>query len=209
MAVQLKTRLNIADINVSDLLQNLELGVGQAAVLCGITIRQLSYWTDKGIVSTMEQYNNRTYDFKAIEKIMLIKQVIDAGYNLESANSEVEHYLAIKESRQPYDMNILNHILPAENYNYNRDIQDDPRCSYENETKNSGPNMKDIERIIMFFQENPFTITTAREVAIRLGRNQKDVENDLLLLEKRRFLQRIAYKHADVYRYIPTRENIK
>jgi len=85
---------SVRPVDLSKLLEQLELGIGQAAQLCGVSIRQLSYWTDKGIIKPSDQGGSRTYDYAAIEKVCLIKQALDQGYSLEGAVAESEAFLA-------------------------------------------------------------------------------------------------------------------
>ena len=85
-----KKKIGLQPIDLSDLLTRLRLGIGQAASLCGVSIRQLSYWTDKGIVQPVDEDRTRNYDYPAIEKITLIKQALDQGFSLEGAVAEVE-----------------------------------------------------------------------------------------------------------------------
>ena len=70
---------SVRPVDLSKLLERLELGIGQAAQLCGVSIRQLSYWTDKGIIQPADEGASRTYDYHAIEKVCLIKQALDHG----------------------------------------------------------------------------------------------------------------------------------
>ena len=86
-------RSPVRPVDFGKLLERLELGIGQAAHLCGVSIRQLSYWTDKGIIKPSERGGSRTYDYAAIEKVCLIKQGLDHGYSLEGAAAEAEVFL--------------------------------------------------------------------------------------------------------------------
>jgi len=62
-----------------------------------------------------------------------------------------------------------------------------------------------IEKLIAFLEANPYTVSTARQIALRVGREAEAVQDELDLLEQRRFVQKISYPGADVYRYIPPR----
>ena len=57
---------SVRPVDFSELLERLELGIGQAARLCGVSIRQLSYWTDKGVIKPIERGSSRTYDYPAL-----------------------------------------------------------------------------------------------------------------------------------------------
>ncbi len=62
-----------------------------------------------------------------------------------------------------------------------------------------------LEKLIAFLEANPYTVNTARQIALRVGRESEQVQKELELLEERRFVQKISYPGADVYRYIPPR----
>lgn len=80
---------------------NLQLTTGKAAEFCDISRRQLCYWTDKGIVDTVEgdgedfgeEGARRVYDFTALRRVLLIKQLLEQGRGLKRATREVESYL--------------------------------------------------------------------------------------------------------------------
>jgi len=216
MALYIEKKIRIVPVDVTVLLDNLELGIGQAASLCGITIRQLSYWTEKGIIPCSGTEKSRCYNLEAIEKIALIKQVLDSGCSLESATCEVEIYLAEREEDKERvselnPMQLKQHVKKQVDELSNigkKMIRNLHATQVIGEDHVDAKNVKNLEKIISFFEENPFTITTAHDIALRLGRNPYEVENDLKMLEGKRFLQRISYKHADVYRYIPPRSAI-
>jgi predicted transcriptional regulator len=62
-----------------------------------------------------------------------------------------------------------------------------------------------LEKLISFLEANPYTVNTARQIALRVGREVDSVQKELDLLEQRHFIQKIKYPGADVYRYIPRR----
>ena len=96
-----KTSLSL--INPEELLQGLKLTTGKAAEFCDISRRQLCYWTDKGIIETLEDEGDgedlgedgarRVYDFNALRKVLLIKQLLEQGRGLKRATREAEQYL--------------------------------------------------------------------------------------------------------------------
>ena len=85
------------------LLERLRLTTGKAAEFCGVSRRQLCYWTDTGIVSSLEDgeaeddgddaASRRLYDFEALYRVMLIKQVMSRARGLRRAAKEVVQYL--------------------------------------------------------------------------------------------------------------------
>ncbi len=88
-----KKKAGLRPIDIRDLIERLRLGIGQAAALCDVSIRQLSYWTDKGIITPVDEEKNRSYDYAALEKVALIKQALDQGYSLEGSVAEAEAFL--------------------------------------------------------------------------------------------------------------------
>jgi DNA-binding transcriptional MerR regulator len=86
------------------LLERLRLTTGKAAEFCGVSRRQLCYWTDIGLVTAtedeaMEQDDSedaasrRSYDFPSLYKIMLIKQVLARVKGLRRAAKEINDFL--------------------------------------------------------------------------------------------------------------------
>jgi len=84
------------------LLERLKLSTGKAAEFCGVSRRQLCYWTDIGLVSASEEdpgeeggdaASRRVYDFPALYKIMLIKQVLSRVKGLRRAAKEINDFL--------------------------------------------------------------------------------------------------------------------
>jgi DNA-binding transcriptional MerR regulator len=200
-------------VDLSNLLERLELGIGQAAQLCGVSIRQLSYWTDKGIIEPAERGGSRTYDYQAIEKVCLIKQALDQGYSLEGAVQEAHAFLA----RRNEDREKLSALPEAELRKQVLTRADGLRHFADRIRRGlrtyrvSGDlgrlvaSVSGLEKLIAFLEANPYTVNTARQIALRVGREAERVQEELDLLEQRRFVQRISYPGADVYRYIPPR----
>jgi DNA-binding transcriptional MerR regulator len=89
-------------IEASELLKALKLTTGKAAQFAGVSRRQLCYWTDTGIVPSVEggdddsgnSAGRRTYDFDALHRVLLIKQALEQSSGLRRAAREVEKHLA-------------------------------------------------------------------------------------------------------------------
>jgi DNA-binding transcriptional MerR regulator len=204
---------SVRPVDLSKLLERLELGIGQAAQLCGVSIRQLSYWTDKEIVKPTEKGGSRTYDYQAIEKVYLIKQALDQGYSLEGAVQEATTYLARRDRKQKKVAGMPEaelRKLAAERPDRLRQFAGRIRRGLRT-YRVSGDlgrlvaSVSGFERLIAFLEANPYTVNTARQIALRVGREAERVQEELNLLEQRRFVQKISYPGADVYRYIPPR----
>lgn len=200
-------------IDLGELLAKLRLGIGQTAELCGVSIRQLSYWTDKGIIKPVDEDRSRSYDYTAVERVSLIKQALDQGYSLDGAVAEADAVLQQRdeERRQIEEMsesNLEQLILDkADNLQQLAERIKRQVRTYRisGDLGRAAASLSGVDRLITFFEGNPYTINTARQIALRLGGEVSEIERELQLLEDKRFIQRIPYPGADVYRYIPQR----
>jgi DNA-binding transcriptional MerR regulator len=204
---------SVRPVDLSKLLEHLELGIGQAAQLCGVSIRQLSYWTDKGIIKPSDQGGSRTYDYVAIEKVCLIKQALDQGYSLEGAVAESEAFLAQRQKEQQgllsmADVDLRKLVLARADklHQFADRIRRGLRTyRVSGDLGRLVASVNGLEKLIAFLEANPYTVNTARQIALRVGREGGQVQQELDLLEQRRFVQKISYPGADVYRYLPPR----
>ena len=197
----------------SKLLERLELGIGQAAHLCGVSIRQLSYWTDKGLIQPKDGGGSRTYDYEAIEKVCLIKQALDQGYSLEGAVAEAESFLGRqvrdREQIQATSSDDMRRLIGARADRLGQFADRIRRglrtYRVSGDLGRMAASLTGLEKLIAFLESNPYTVNTARQIALRVGREADVVQKEFGLLEERRFIQKIRYPGADVYRYIPPR----
>ena len=74
------------------LLDKLRLSVGEAARVTGVSVRQLSYWTQKGLVRALGTPGKKRYDFPALERIALIKRYLNEGYPLVESAQEADRW---------------------------------------------------------------------------------------------------------------------
>lgn len=89
-----------------ELLKRLRLTTGKAAEFSGVSRRQLCYWTDTGIVPSVEgeeddagDSSRRTYDFDALHRVLLINQALEHAPGLRRAAREVDQYLSERRRR--------------------------------------------------------------------------------------------------------------
>jgi len=96
MAGSLDTNdLLVPRVRRAEIFGRLRLTAGKAAELCGITRRQLCYWTDKGIIPCCTGGNNRDplrriYDFNGLSKALMLKRIMDEGRGLRRAVRELK-----------------------------------------------------------------------------------------------------------------------
>jgi len=81
-------------VNPTAVLSRLRLTAGKAAALCGITRRQLCYWSDKGIIpccngGDKSDASRRIYDLSGLRKALMLKQLMDEGRGLRRAVREL------------------------------------------------------------------------------------------------------------------------
>ena len=62
--------------------------------MCGVSKRQLQYWTDRGLIQESgSSPAKRSYRWSGIEKVCLIKQGKDAGLSLEAEEAKAGAFL--------------------------------------------------------------------------------------------------------------------
>ena len=66
-------------------LPDLTLNIAQTAALCGVSVRQLGYWTQQGYVAASGQGARRLYGPEAIRRILAIRKSMEAGASLRQA----------------------------------------------------------------------------------------------------------------------------
>lgn len=213
MAGAEKKRIGLRPVDIHDLVSRLRLGIGQAAALCNVSIRQLSYWTDKGIITPVDEEKNRCYDYASLEKVALIKQALDQGFSLEGAVTEADSFIRRRDQERKRidtmpDTELEQYVLTQSNQlqgladKIRREIR---TFRVSGTLQGAAASLSGVDRLISFFEANPYTVNTARQIAIRLGREMGEVERELQLLEQKHFIQKISYPGSDVYRYIPQR----
>jgi DNA-binding transcriptional MerR regulator len=83
-----------------DFLSKLVVGIGEVSEITGIPQRQLRYWQQKGIITTIagSGISTRRFNYSEIKKILLIKELIDEGYTLEAAANKVKKRIELIDS---------------------------------------------------------------------------------------------------------------
>ncbi len=79
---------------------NLELTKAQVAKLCGVTVRQVSHWTNRGYLVAAGQDPER-YNGDAIDMCLLIKQGLDQDVPLHRAVAAARAFISEELRQQP------------------------------------------------------------------------------------------------------------
>jgi DNA-binding transcriptional MerR regulator len=82
-----------------DFLNKLVVGIGEVAQITKIPTRQIRYWEEKGIITSLTEVEgkNRRYDYKNIKKMLLIKELLDEGYTLDASAEKVKKRIEMIE----------------------------------------------------------------------------------------------------------------
>jgi DNA-binding transcriptional MerR regulator len=83
-----------------DFLDKLIVGIGEVSQITGIPTRQIRYWEDKAIISSLteEEGKNRRYNYQNIKKMLLIKELLDEGYTLDGAAEKIKTRMELIEN---------------------------------------------------------------------------------------------------------------
>jgi DNA-binding transcriptional MerR regulator len=95
MASSLQPEDLLEPVDVGLRLQELELTLGQACLVAGVSKMQLDYWTTKAQIPTRGR-KQRLYDLDAVETVMLIKQGKEKGLSLEAAIQAAARFKAAR-----------------------------------------------------------------------------------------------------------------
>lgn len=91
----------MSDINelYSDMefLDKLIIGIGEVSQITGIAIRQIRYWEEKGIITSLndDRGKSRRFDYPNIKKMLLVKELMEDGYTLDSAAEKVRRRVSM------------------------------------------------------------------------------------------------------------------
>lgn len=78
----------------NDFLSQVKVGIREVSDITGITVRQLRYWEEKKIITSVDPNSStRQFTLADIKKALLIKELIDDGYSLDGAAAKIEKRL--------------------------------------------------------------------------------------------------------------------
>jgi DNA-binding transcriptional MerR regulator len=79
----------------SDFLSHVKVGITEVSDMTGISVRQLRYWEEKKIITSVNPNSStRQFTLADIKKVILIKELIDDGYTLDGATAKIEQRMA-------------------------------------------------------------------------------------------------------------------
>lgn len=82
-----------------EFLEKLIVGIGEVSEITDIPQRQIRYWESKGYISSIKgKTTTRRYDYRTIKKMLLIKELLEEGFTLESAVRKVNNRLEMVEN---------------------------------------------------------------------------------------------------------------
>ena len=129
-------------------LPNLILNAAQTAALCGISVRQLGYWTRQGYLTASGQGARRGYGLDTVRRALAIRRAMEDGVSLRQALRQVPSAVPVwgdgpplvpSAAPPPADLDVLARGLRG------------------------------------FFEFNPHTRDHAGGLAVKLGRTETDV----------------------------------
>ena len=128
-------------------LPSLTLNIAQTAALCGISVRQLGYWTGQDYVAAQGEGTRRTYGLEAVRRVLAIRKAMDAGASLRQSLRQVSS----EEISVP--------AMPPPG----------PTLSFTSHAEAVS------RSLIAFFQANPHTRDHAGGLAVKLGWAEDDL----------------------------------
>jgi len=80
----------VPDALLWEALPELQLNIAQTATLCGISVRQLGYWSKQGYVNSVGIGARRLYSLDAVRGVLAIRQAMRGGASLRQAVRSLE-----------------------------------------------------------------------------------------------------------------------
>lgn len=140
-------------------LPDLTLNIAQTAALCGVSVRQLGYWTRQGYVTAQGQGARRTYGLEAVRRVLAIRKVMDGGTSLRQA-------LRLVSAQEPPPLAAVSALGSAEQ-TVRGEMAVPPLSSEESQA---------LARCLRaFFETNRYVRDHAGGLAVKIGRAEDDV----------------------------------
>jgi DNA-binding transcriptional MerR regulator len=140
----------VSDVLLWEALPSLTLNIAQTAALCGISVRQLGYWTGQDYVTAQGQGARRTYGLDAVRRVLAIRKAMDAGASLRQSLRQISSAAAAAPILATPDPAALSAPFPAQIAAVSQSL-------------------------LAFFQANHHTRDGADGLAVKLGWAAEDV----------------------------------
>ncbi len=149
----------------------LVLNAAQTAALCGISVRQLGYWTRQGYLSGQGQGARRGYTLDTVRRVLAIRRAMEEGASLRQALQQVPATLPEWGDGPP---------------------KADPPPSADLDGLARG--------LRGFFEFNPHTRDHAGGLAVKIGRSEADVRRAADYLCRAGFLHQSLCQGMVIFR---------
>jgi predicted transcriptional regulator len=99
IAIDMKRKeIDKADLDILmdvEFLVSVIVAIGEVANITGVPQRKIRYWDEKGLIEPVDKTSTyRQYDYLNIKKIVLIQELLDEGYTLDTASKKVNERFA-------------------------------------------------------------------------------------------------------------------
>lgn len=163
-------------------LPDLTLNIAQTATLCGVSVRQLGYWTKQGYVTATGQGARRLYGPESLRRILAIRQAMQDGLSLRQS---LRALAAIETHGAP----------PSPS---GRSLSEEPREA-------APPPLADAEAVaaelLALFAQNRHTRDSVGGLSAKLGRAEVDVRQVAERLTAQGTLRKMLAGAEPVYVY--------
>src|ERR1700724_4516433 len=97
-----RKEIDKADIEILmdvEFLVSVIVAIGEVANITGVPQRKIRYWEEKRLIEPVDKASTyRQYDYLNIKKVVLIQELLDEGYTLDTAAKKVnERYAKVAE----------------------------------------------------------------------------------------------------------------
>ena len=142
------------------------LNIAQTAELCGISVRQLGYWTKQGYVAASGRGARRIYGLDSLRHLLAIKNAMAGGASLRQALKALPDAVGLSaEGSPPTDQRTMPEAIPTA-------PPEEARRARSDQERDAL--MADVIRL---FAANPRTRDDASGLSVKIGRSVVDIRD--------------------------------